>query len=282
MKYESVEKLKNAEILKDKLIAWFKENCKNSGIAIVAFSGGVDSSVIAKAAFLALNENAIALTANSKTFPKYELEEAKKVAKEIGIKHVIIEEDELRDERVRKNTEQRCYFCRSNLAIALKNFAEKYASNYVIVDGANKDDTFDYRPGLKALKEHGIRSPLIELGIGKKEVREIAKIFNLSNADKPSMACLASRIPYGEEISYEKLEKVEKAEKFLKELGFKQVRVRYHNNEIARIEVNENELIKAIEKRSEIISELKNIGFNYIALDLQGYRQGSLNEVILR
>lgn len=272
------EEKNKAEELKEKLIAWFKD--KN--FVIVAFSGGVDSSVVAKAAFLALGENAVAVTANSKTFPKYELEEAKKVANEIGIKHIIIEEDELKDERVRKNTEQRCYFCRSNLAAALKKFAESFAHNYVIVNGANSDDILDYRPGLKALKEHGVRSPLIELGIGKNEVREIAKIFNLSNADKPSMACLASRIPYGEEITEEKLEKIEKAENFLRNLGFRQLRVRYHGTGIARIELEENELAKAIEKRREIVSELKKMGFNYITLDLQGYRQGSMNEVILR
>lgn len=280
----SARRFKNAEMLRDRLIAWFKKNYKDNSMAIIAFSGGVDSSVIAKAAFIALEKNAIAVTANSRTFPEYELLEAKKIADEIGIEHIIIEEDELKDERVRKNTEQRCYFCRSNLAAALKKFAEKHAERkgYIIVDGANRDDQLDYRPGLKALKEHGVRSPLIELGIGKEEVREIAKIFKLSNADKPSMACLASRIPYGEEITLEKLEKVEKAEKFLKALGFSQLRVRCHNNAIARIEIEEKEIIKAVEKRKEIVSELKKIGFNYIALDLQGYRSGSLNEIILR
>lgn len=270
--YETEEA--EAKKLTNILIDWFIDKER----VIIAFSGGVDSSVLAKAAFLALGQNAAAVTAKSSTLSQHELEEAKKTAEEIGIRHVIINEDELDDARFRKNPSNRCYYCRSNLINALKKIAEKEGIRY-IVDGANKDDESDFRPGLKALKENGARSPLIELSFGKKEVRKIATYLSLSVKDKPSMACLASRIPYGEEITREKLRMVEKAEKVLKELGFTQARVRHHGK-VARIEISPGEFSKALENREKIVGAFKKIGYLYVTLDLQGYRQGSMNEAL--
>ncbi len=258
----------------DRLLDWFSD--KES--VLVAFSGGVDSSVLAKASYLALGENAIAVTAVSSTLSKSEFESAKRVAEEIGIAHVIIEEDELDDPRFVKNPENRCYFCRSGLVSALKKLAEERGIKYVL-DGANADDLKGHRPGLKALKEQGALSPLLELGFGKSDVRGIAKFFGLSNFDKPSMACLSSRIPYGEIITAEKLRMVEAAEEFLFNHGFRQVRVRHHDG-IARVEVSLDDMDKALSLRGEISREFRVLGFRYVTLDLEGFRSGSMDEVL--
>ncbi|MFQ5888180.1 MAG: ATP-dependent sacrificial sulfur transferase LarE, partial [Candidatus Hydrothermarchaeales archaeon] len=230
----------------DQLLGWFADK----GSVLVAFSGGVDSSVVAKAAHLALMDNAIALTARSSTLSRSEFESAKKVAKEMGISHIVIEEDELDDPRFVENPADRCYYCRKGLVTALKEMAEEKNITYVL-DGANADDLKEHRPGLRALRENGARSPLLELGFGKEDVRGIARYFGLTTYDKPSMACLASRIPYGEKITHVKLDMVEKAEDFLRGKGFRQVRVRHHRG-IARIEVSEAEIEKATRLRKEI------------------------------
>jgi len=244
---------------------------------LVAFSGGVDSAVIAAVAKRSLGKDRVlAVTINSSIMPKRELLASKKVAREIGVKHMIVEEDELKDERFATNPENRCYYCRSNLARVLKKIARERGIP-VIVDGTHLGDTLEHRPGLKALREHGIRSPLMELGYGKKDVREIAKLMGLSVKDKPAMACLASRIPYGERITADKLRRIEKAEDSLLGMGFRTVRVRAHGN-IARIEVLPEELSRALELREKIVRELKDLGFIYITLDLQGYRPGSMDE----
>lgn len=257
-----------------KLVGWFKGL---DGV-VVAFSGGVDSSVVSKAAVLALDSKAIAATAKSATFSAHELKMAVKTAKEIGIKHVVFEEDEFENPGFVENSPLRCYHCRTGLVKGLKRIAHKHHVS-VIVDGANADDVKQHRPGLKAMKENGIRSPLLELGIGKEEVRGIAEHFGLSVKDKPSMACLASRIPYGESITRDKLAMVEMAEDYLRGLGFKKVRVRNHNG-IARIEVGKEEIGRAFDQKDKIARRLKRISFTYVALDLEGYRSGSMDEAL--
>ncbi|GBE56054.1 MAG TPA: ATP-dependent sacrificial sulfur transferase LarE [Euryarchaeota archaeon] len=259
-----------AEILLD----WFKG--KES--AAVAFSGGVDSAVVAAAARRVLGEKAVAVTARSSTISEKELEAAMRVAGEIGIEHVVIDEDEMDDPRFAANPVNRCYYCREGLVKAIRRLADSRGIKYVL-DGANADDPGEHRPGLLALREGGALSPLLELGFGKSDVREIAAGFGLSVSDKPSMACLASRIPYGEPITKEKLRMVERAEDYLRTLGFSQLRVRNHGG-IARIEVELGEFEKAVEKREIITKKLRELGFNYVTLDLVGYRSGSMDEVL--
>jgi uncharacterized protein len=256
------------------LLDWFKDK---DG-AIIAFSGGVDSSVVAKAAREVLGSRAIAVTSHSATFPGREIENAKRVAREIGIKLEIIYEDELKNPQFVENSPERCYYCREGLIKGIKAVAEKYGIS-LIVDGANADDLKEHRPGLKAMKEAGVRSPLLELGLGKREVREIARKFGLSVHDKPSMACLASRIPYGERITRQKLLKVDKAEEFLVGLGIRQLRVRYHNG-IARIEVSEEDIPIILKNRLQVVKYVRGLGFTYVTLDLDGYRSGSMDEVL--
>lgn len=259
--------------MKAKLVDWFKD--KES--VVVALSGGVDSSVVAKAAFEALGKKAIAATAKSATLAEAEFETAKKVAEEIGITHEIFAEDEFENPKFAENSPERCYYCRKGLIAGLKQVVKKYGAKY-IADGANADDALQHRPGLRAMKENGVRSPLMELGIGKEEVRRIARYFNLNVSEKPAMACLASRIPYGERITREKLRKIEEAEDFIRRLGFEQVRVRHHGS-VARIEVPEKDIPKLLEFRKRILKKMKK-KFTYVALDLEGYRSGSMDEVL--
>ncbi len=256
-----------------RLVDWFQDK----GV-LVAFSGGVDSAVVAKAALSALGDKAVAATADSATFARGELEHAKKLAREIGIEHVVFEEDEFDNPRFAANPPDRCYHCRTTLIAGLKEIAAQRRLS-VIVDGANADDAKQHRPGMRAMRENGVRSPLLELGFGKNEVRRIARELGLSVAEKPAMACLASRIPYGEVITMEKLRKVEEAEAYLKGLGFKELRVRHHRG-IARVEVGKEEIPKAIEDRLRISEKLRWLGFSYVTLDLEGYRSGSMDEVL--
>ncbi|MFQ5816067.1 MAG: ATP-dependent sacrificial sulfur transferase LarE, partial [Candidatus Hydrothermarchaeaceae archaeon] len=253
---------------------WFEDK---EGV-VVAFSGGVDSSVVAKAAALALDDNAVAATAKSATLPRSELEMAVKTAEEIGIRHVVFDEDEFENPGFVENSPMRCYHCREGLVSGLKNVAQERGMS-LIVDGANADDVKQHRPGLKSMRENDVRSPLMELGMGKEAVRGIAGHFGLSVRDKPSMACLASRIPYGERITREKLAMVERAEDYLHGLGLKSVRVRNHSG-VARIEVSKEEISKIVYSKDEVARHLKEIGFTYVALDLEGYRSGSMDEVL--
>lgn len=252
------------------LVSWFHD--KNQK-AIIALSGGVDSAVVAMAAKKALDKNAIAVTADYNTLSTDELKTAKKIAKEINIEHKIIKYNELDNIEFVKNDSLRCYHCRTELSTYLLKEARQM-NVHLIVDGTNTDDLTDYRPGIKALRENGIQSPLVDLGINKQNVRNIAKSNNLSVYNKPSNSCLASRLPHGMPVTFEKLKRIETAESLVKSVfKVKQVRVRDHQD-IARIEVGSGEIKDMFDtaKLSEIDSKLKELGFKHIALDLSGYK----------
>ncbi|MGH9878512.1 MAG: ATP-dependent sacrificial sulfur transferase LarE [Nitrososphaerales archaeon] len=256
------------------LVSWFSDK----GRVIVALSGGVDSAVVAYAAKNALAGNAIAVTADYKTLSDEELDSARRIAREIGIKHQVIEYSELDNEDFVKNDEHRCFHCRNELAEHLLEVAEREKAR-LIVDGTNADDLDDFRPGIQALKQHGVKSPLVELSITKNEVRQIASMLSLSIYDKPSNACLASRIPHGTEVTADKLKRIEQSEIIVKKLfGVKQVRVRDHG-EIARIEVGRDERILLFDQArlDELDSELKKLGFRFVAIEASGYKSGNLN-----
>jgi len=243
---------------------------------VVAFSGGVDSTFLAHSAYRVLSDYAIAVSAVSPSFPSWEQKEADELARMIGIKHIKITTDELSIPDYASNTPSRCYHCKLTLFGEMKKIAEKLGARFVL-DGSNADDLSDFRPGMRALKELGIRSPLLEAGLSKADVRELSRYFSLPTAEKQSFACLASRIPYGQIITREKLRQVELAEEYLRKRGFRVFRARHHGK-MVRIEVGADELEKALAIRSELTSELKKIGFTYVTLDLEGYRTGSMNE----
>ena len=262
------------------LINWFKSrNCK----VLVALSGGVDSTLVALAARQALGKDKVfAITANYQTLANEELETAKKVAREIDVKHLIIEYNELENPNFTRNDKLRCFHCRNELAINLLKVAEE-KNIALIVDGTNLDDLNDDRPGMVALHSRGIKSPLLEIGLNKNEVRHFAKINNLSVHDKPSNSCLASRVPHGTEINSVKLRRIEICETIIKKISdVRQVRVRDHGT-IARIEVEKSEIAKLcnLDQIDKIVYEIKELGFKHVTLDLEGYRKkniGKLNE----
>jgi pyridinium-3,5-biscarboxylic acid mononucleotide sulfurtransferase len=249
------------------------------GSALVAFSGGVDSSLALAVAVRALPESKVlAVTSNNETYLPSELNLASEFAASLGVEHLVVNTRELDDPNYASNPTNRCYFCKSTLYSDLAKLAQErgYAC---VVDGANKDDEGDYRPGRKAARELGVVSPLSIAGITKAEVRELAKVLGLPSWDKPALACLSSRFPYGQEITPEKLAQVARAEEYLRREGFTQVRVRHHG-EIARLEVGPDEMQRAFERREEISAELLDAGFLYVALDLAGYKSGSLNAAL--
>jgi len=259
-----------------KLLNWFDD--KNS--VLVALSGGVDSALVAYAAYARLGKSAIAVTADYKTLAQEELEYAKKISSEIGIKHVVIEYNELDNESFVKNDNNRCFYCRSELSEHLLEIAKEFGSD-MIVDGTNIDDLGDYSPGVLSLRENGFRSPLAETGFSKKMVRETAKSVGLSVYDKPSNACLASRIPWGQSVTAERLARIEIGEKIVKQLtGAKQVRVRDMGG-IARIEVDVDEL--PLLENSVVLQKIKNqlklISFDDVSIDPDGYKPGKINVV---
>jgi len=259
-----------------KLLNWFEG--KDS--VLVALSGGVDSALVAYSAYVKLGKSAIAVTADYKTLAQEELEYAKKISSEIGIKHVVIEYNELDNKSFVKNDNNRCFYCRSELSEHLLEIAKEFGSD-MIVDGTNIDDLGDYRPGVLALRENGIRSPLAEAEFSKKMVRETAKRVGLSVYDKPSNSCLASRIPWGQSVTAERLARIEIGEKIVKQLtGAKQVRVRDMNG-IARIEVGIDEL-HLLENNlvlQKIKNQLKLISFEDVSIDPEGYRPGKINVI---
>lgn len=248
------------------------------GSVAVAFSSGVDSTFLLKTAHEVLGDSAIAITARSCSFPGRELKEAEEFCKSEGIRHIIIESEELAIEGFRQNPKNRCYLCKKELFTKMKETAAKNGIKYV-AEGSNLDDDGDYRPGLQAVAELSIKSPLRHAGLTKDDIRTLSKEMGLDTWNKPSFACLASRFVYGETITEEKLGMVDKAEQLLLDLGFHQVRVRIHGD-IARIEVLPEEFGKLTEDkvRNEVGMKFKSLGFGYVTMDIEGYRTGSMNE----
>ena len=254
-----------------------KKILANINSAIVAFSGGCDSTFLLQTAKEILGNRVIALTAISPSLPEWEREETKLLAKQLGVKHIFVQSRELDNPNYRKNPQNRCFFCKDELYNLAINEAKKL-NIPTIMDGTNADDLGDYRPGLQAAKKYSIRSPLAEAKLTKKEIRYLSKLSGLPTWDKPATPCLASRFPYGTEITLERLKKIERCEKKLRELGFSNFRARYHFP-ILRIELSPEEFPKILEPkiRQSITKTAKQEGFLYTALDLEGYQTGSLN-----
>lgn len=264
---EKLEKLKN--LLRDlKKVA-------------IAFSGGVDSTFLLKIAKDVLGENVLAITLISPLFPEEEIKEAKNIAKSLGVKHILVENSTLlNNEEFINNPPDRCYICKKSNFQKILEIAKENNINYVL-DGTNIDDLDDYRPGRKALKELNILSPLFEVGFTKDEIRQLSQALLLPTSNKPSLACLATRIPYGKKLEIEKLRRIDEGEKLLRKLGFSQVRLRDHED-IARIEIEKEKLSLILEEniKEKIINNLKNLGYKFITIDLEGYKTGSMNKTI--
>ncbi len=258
----------------------FIEYLKSFESMAVAFSGGVDSTFLLYAAKEALGENVIAVTASSCSFPERELNEAKEFCRQHNIRQVICKSEELQIEGFASNPQNRCYLCKRELFEKIGKIAQN-EKMHVVAEGSNLDDNGDYRPGLLAVEELGVKSPLREFGFTKQEIREESKRLGLPTWDKQSFACLSSRFVYGETISEEKLQMVDKAEQLLLDLGFHQLRVRIHGK-LARIELMPEEFAKFMQEdvRSKVALELKKLGFTYVTLDILGYRTGSMNETL--
>jgi len=252
--------------------------------ALIAFSGGVDSAFLLKVAKETLGDNVVAVTAVSNLFPKRELVEAKAFCRKEKIRHIVVKVDELKIPGFADNTPDRCYICKKELfkkIIQKADPRQRHAGITNVIEASNVDDSFDYRPGMKAIRELGVKSPLQIAGLTKLEIRKLSKKLKLKTYSKPSFACLASRFPYGQKITASALNKIDKAEQFLFDMGFKQVRVRCHEN-LARIETDDKgfKILSVKANREKIFKEFKKLGFVWTAVDILGYRTGSLNEAL--
>lgn len=255
-----------------------KEILTTMGSVLVAYSGGTDSTLVLKVAHDVLGDKVLAMTAVSASLPTADRAEAEQIARQIGVKHILVETEETSDPEYLANASNRCFFCKKETYGKLTSYAEKHGFQ-VIVDGTNADDTGDYRPGRQAASEYHVRSPLLEAGFTKTEIRQLSKELGLPNWDKPAAACLSSRIPYGTTITLEALSQVERAEALLHGLGLRQLRIRHHGP-VARIEVETDDFPRLLEHRNEIVTTLKSIGYTYVSLDLAGFRSGSMNDSI--
>jgi uncharacterized protein len=254
---------------------------RGCGRCAVAFSGGVDSGVVAKAAQVALGDAAVAVTGTSEALAEGELEAATELAQQIGIRHVIVPTEEFDNPAYVANRADRCYHCKTELYSQLGRLTERLGVD-VVVNGANADDLTDFRPGMRAAEQHSVRSPLAECGITKKEVRELAAAWDLPVAEKPATPCLSSRVAYGLEVTPERLARIDRAEQFLRSLGFGELRVRLHADDMARIEVPVDEIAELCEphKRDTIVNEFDRLGFKFITVDLAGFRSGGFVKLI--
>ncbi|MEF9990574.1 MAG: ATP-dependent sacrificial sulfur transferase LarE [Romboutsia sp.] len=250
------------------------------GSIAIAYSGGVDSNFLLKVAHDTLGDKVVAVTIHAMMHSNREIKESIEYANEFNVEHIVVDMDKFEVDEFIKNTPKRCYYCKRVVFTKIKEIAKSRDIKYV-ADGTNLDDLGDYRPGLKALEELDIVSPLKECGLTKKDIRELSQLMNLKTYKKPAFACLATRIPYGTEITNDRLRMIEKSEEYLVELGFKQFRVRIYDN-IARIEIENNEINKCFDTDvlTKINNKLKNIGFSYVTLDMAGYKMGSMNDVL--
>jgi uncharacterized protein len=257
------------------------DTLKGYGRVAVAYSGGIDSTVVARAAFEALGDAAVAVTAVSESLAQGELEEAKALAEQIGIRHRVIRTEEFADPNYLRNNADRCYFCKSELYGRLSGLLGELGAD-VIASGANTDDRGEHRPGMRAAGENGVRHPLQECELGKEQVRALARAWGLPTWDKPATPCLSSRIAYGEEVTPERVRMIDEAEAWLRRQGLRFLRVRYHKGDMARVEVPLDDLARLAAEpvRSELVKVFRSLGFKFVALDLEGFRSGSLNGLI--